>query len=224
MSFYQFYITENKKKSRTKNIPEAQSAAKELLKNPNNKKFKWLKEKIEHHIERYCIEDVTSFEKECKSIVKSVRDASFYAKPAIKQNQSEKTQVDYLKNRGFNLEKLPVGGKFAYRFREGKFGLFEKEEDKTSHSFDFLCKGKMYDDYIMAKVTTTKGGAQNQQRHEMINIIPDMIKHIESNPNSRERFVLLLDGDNYESSGIDVFKKYESERIYITNCDDYINK
>lgn len=226
MSFMDFYLSRNKNKSKDVNIPEVQDSAKELLENPKNKKLKWLKEKVENHISRHNFNEDFSPNDFYQKIIDDVVVASCFAKPVVKQNQSEKLQSEYLKQRGIKVKKLPATGKKSYRFivGTGKFGQYKKDEDRTTHSMDFFCKGKKYHDYIMAKVTTTKGGAQNQQRHEMINIIKDMELYVEKNPNTNLRFVLLLDGDNYEKESFEVFKKHDSERIYITNSDQYLPK
>lgn len=224
MSFIDFYLSRNKNKSKSINIPEVQNAAKSLIENQNNKKFKWLKKKVENHISRHNFDTDFSPNDLYKKIIDDVLIASCFAKPVVKQNQSEKLQEEYLKNRGIKVKKLPANGSKSYRFivGTGEFGQYKKDEDKTTHSMDFICKGKKYLDYIMAKVTTTQGGAQNQQRHEMLNIIKDMDMYIQKNPKTNLRFVLLLDGDNYEQEKVEVFKKYQAERIYITNSDEYI--
>lgn len=223
MSFINFYLSRNKNKSKCENIPEVQSAAKLLIENPNNKKLKWLKQKVENHISRHSFEEDFSPNDLYQKIIDDIVVASLFAKPVVKQNQSEKLQCEYLKNRGIKVKKLPPNGSKSYRFivGTGEFGRYKKDEDKTTHSMDFICKGRKYVDYIMAKVTTTQGGAQNQQRHEMLNIIRDMNMYIQKNPKTNLRFVLLLDGDNYEQEKVKVFKNHQAERIYITNSDEY---
>lgn len=222
-NFYQYYINENQNKARDVNIPEVRTAATKLLSNIKDKKSSWLLTKVNNHIDRNNLSDVITTKELLSRIANDILTASYFAKPATKQNQSEKCQQNYLETRGITIEKLPAMHKVAYRLvmETGELMQVKKIEGEHTHSFDFRYVGKKYTDYIMAKVTTTQGGGQTQQRQEMIDAIKYMQLHIKNYPTSKVRFVLLLDGDNYDNSGIDVFKQYQSERIIITNSDMY---
>jgi hypothetical protein len=213
------------------NIDVCVNLASEILSNDSlickksRKDVKDLILKIKNYIDRWSLDE--SLNDILKKISMDRLVASQFAKSAVTQNISEETQLKWLNEvKSLNVEKLPSSGEKAWRFIKGtgKFIQTNKIEDKTSHSCDFKCKLPTWNDWIFAKVTTTQGGGQNHQRVEMINILTDMKLFIDTNPNSNDRFVLLLDGDNYGGMGIDVFKKYETPRILITNSDEYGNK
>jgi hypothetical protein len=189
----------------------------------SSKKHQWLITKVVNHIARNSLSDIITTKELLARIANDVLTASYFAKPATKQNQSEKCQQNYLETRGITIDKLPATHKVAYRLvmSTGELIQAKKIEGEHTHSFDFRYVGKKYTDYIMAKVTTTQGGGQTQQRQEMIDAIKYMQLHIKNNPTNKVRFVLLLDGDNYDNSGMDVFTQYQSERILITNSDIY---
>jgi hypothetical protein len=225
MIFNKFYADYNTQKYKTKNIPEVQQIAKKLLNgSPLTTSNKWLFLKIKNHIERsgidYTINDVL------KQIINSELAASLFCKPATKQNSSENCQKDYLKEyRNIELINLPSSGAHTWRFISdtGKLLQTPKIEGKTSHSFDFKYITKRHVYFIMAKVTTTQGGGQNQQRQEMLDIIDDMKLYFLNNPKSNVRFALLLDGDSYDGGGITSFltKVGSEKRIIITNSNTF---
>lgn len=221
--FLDYYNSENQNENRDVNIPEVQDAAKALLIDMHNKKYSWLLTKINNHIKRWKMQDLMNVNDELTKISTNEAYATFYAKPSTKQNQSEKCQTNYLAQRGIIVKKLPASKNNAWRIvmKTGKLVRAQKIEGEHTHSFDFLHEGEKFTDYIMAKVTTTQGGGQTQQRQEMIDAIKYMQLYIKKHPDNNIRFVLLLDGDSYDNGGIDVFKQYESDRIIITNSDSY---
>ena len=223
-SYNEFYNWYRKNKSILENIPECQISAKSLLSNIDSKTDGWLKTKIENHIERNGLNEHTDIITILKKIVKDIDIASLYAKPSAKQNSSEKTQILYSIKRGINLEKLSGTGNKTFRFvlKTGEFGQFPKNEGITSHSMDYICNdGKKYVDYIMGKVITTQGGGQNQQRTEMHELTNAMKLYLKKNPKTNIRFVILMDGDNFDKNGFNSYQRYECERIIITNSDNY---
>jgi hypothetical protein len=224
MIFNKFYADYNTQKYKTKNIPEVKRTAKELLNDSNSTNNKWLLIKVKNHIERtgitFEVNDILT------EIINSDLTASLFCKPATKQNSSENSQKDYLKEyRNIDLINLPSSGAHTWRFISGtgKFVQTSKIEGKTSHSFDFKYVIKKYVYFIMAKVTTTQGGGQNQQRQEMLDIIDDMKLYFLNNPKSNVRFALLLDGDSYDGDGITPFlnKVGSEKRIIITNSNTF---
>jgi hypothetical protein len=223
-TYNEFYSWYRKNKSMLENIPQCQLSAKSLLKNINSKKDIWLRTKIENHIDRNGLNEETNINTILKKIVNDIDFASFLAKPSAKQNSSEKTQILYAKRRGINLNKLSGTGNKTWRFilKTGVFGQFPKNEGITSHSMDFICNdGVKYTDYIMGKVITNQGGGQNQQRTEMHELTNAMKLYIKNNPKTKIRFVILMDGDNFDKNGFKEYKRYECKRIVITNSDNY---
>ena len=51
--------------------------------------------------------------------------------------------------------------------------------------------------------------------------INDFTKYVKENPKSNIRFVILMDGDNFNKNGYDIYKQYETDRIIITNSNEY---
>jgi hypothetical protein len=223
MNFSEYYKNYSRLQYSTKNIPQTKKAAESLLVDIYSKKNEWLLIKVKNHINRTGID--STVDDILNQIVKSDFIASLFCKSTVKQNSSEVCQMSFLKEqRGFDLIKLPSNGNDAWRFilNSGKFIQTSKLEGKTSHSFDFRFNGK-YDYFIMAKLTTSQGGGQNQQRQEMLDIIDCMKMYFKENPNSNKRFVLLLDGDSYNGAGIYPFveKAKLEERILIVNSDTF---
>lgn len=224
INFNTYYKNYSIIKYKKKNIPEVKKSAKNLINNINSKKDNWLLTKINNHIKRtgidYMVYNVL------EQIISSDLSASLFCKSAAKQNSSERCQIDYLKDiKGIELENLPAVGNKTWRFISGtgEFIQTPKVEGKTSHSLDFRYTTDNYVYYIMAKVTTTQGGGQNQQRQEMLDIIEDMKLFYLNNPTSNIRFVLLLDGDSYEGDGISPFiKKAKSEKRILIKSSDTI--
>jgi hypothetical protein len=224
-TYNEFYNWYRKNKSILENIPQCMEYAKILLKNIDAKgePFK-LKTKIENHIERNGLAEHTDIITILKKIVKDIDIASLYSKPTAKQNSSEKTQILYAEKRGIELNKLPGTGNKSWRFifKTGEFKQCSKKEGITSHSMDYICNdGKKYVDYIMGKVITTQGGGQNQQRTEMHELPNAMKLYLKKNPKTNIRFVILMDGDNFDKNGFNSYERYECERIVITNSDNY---
>jgi hypothetical protein len=222
MKFNEYYINYSIIQYK-KNIVGVKESATRLLNNLNSKKDSWLHMKVKNHIERTGIDsNITDV---LAKIINCDLTASCFCKSTTKQNISEKCQLDYIEEyKGIKLTNLPKGGSKTWRFISGtgKFIQTPKEEGRTSHSFDFRYISN-FDYFIMAKLTTTQGGGQNQQRQEMLDIIYDMKLHFINNPSSNKRFVILLDGDSYDGSGIFTFvEKAKSEnRIFITNSDSF---
>jgi hypothetical protein len=48
-----------------------------------------------------------------------------------------------------------------------------------------------------------------------------MSLYVKENPKSNIRFVILMDGDNFNKNGYDIYKQYETDRILITNSNEY---
>ena len=222
-TFEEYYKNRVQIKNHHENIPEAMETARKLLQNINYKRGQWLITKINNHIERYMLENDTTVEEELKKIVSSKAEASKYAKPATKQNQSEHSQIDFLIYKGIPLTKLNATGDKSLRFvkKTGELVESKKVEKDLSHSIDYEYKDEHRHDLIMAKVTTKQGGAQNNQREEILYFLEAATKYMEKN-NTNTRIVVLLDGDNYSKpGGMDSFLPYASERIIITNSDNY---
>ena len=234
VSFIDYYKKHIQGKYTNKNIPEVQCAAQMALTNTGNVKlYGWLIKKIKNHLKSTGLSQTV--EEVLREIKKNILLASFFAKSPTKQNESERCQKEFLEQyRGITLSSLPQIGPLAHRFyfATGELLQAPKQEGYTSHSIDYSYNGPHWDDYIMGKVTMSQGGAQNQQRQEMLDLLPQFEKwlkryHAEQ---PRVRFVLLLDGDNYTSNGsgrgLDAFyalhaKSEFPHRILITNCNSY---
>ena len=230
MEFYERRIRE----AYLNNITETKITAQLALSGERNRDTENLCHKIREHLRRtgipITLDAALSFLTE--DTPQRLMIASFLTKDPTKQNQSEKSQLEFLlEYRGIALESLPATGSRAQRLDKltGEFVSSSKHEGTMTHSFDYRYHGPRWIDWIMCKVTTTQGGGQKQQREEMLNMFPVIEQYCRKH-DTPERFVFMLDGDNYTKTGsgkgLDAFVEHRAasafpDRILITNCEAY---
>lgn len=224
MSFINYY-NQKVNSSAKKNVLQVQELAKKILNGIENSETKKLIKKVTNRIKRWgsssCVNDVI------KKITEDYDFAMEYAKPPTKQNLSEKVQYDYLKNRGYDLKKLPTSGENSMRFKNGEIVYGDKEKNADTKSFDFLFKENIY---TYNKLTTTgfddvdksltNGGGQKNQFEDGVKFLKQALLYTEKYDDDK-KFVLIVDGDYYTNDKIDLLKNYTNKRVKVTNSDEF---
>ena len=213
MKFIEYYDEGRKKKAHENKI-EVVEVATQLLDGSTLKKHNWLKEKIENQLERDPI-TLSGFTTEMilQKVIEDPWYASNLAKDPTKQNLSEKLQIEFAKGRGIELIKIPGTGPNAIRIIKGKV-INGNKTGNASKSVDFLYG----DSYVYAKVTTTAGGGQTNQKDDALKFTKAANGY--DKIHGDKQFIILLDGDYYKPTILKQFDKYKTKNIRITNSDE----
>ena len=181
------YVENEKRKARKENIIQVR---KEI-------KLSWVKEKIKNHI--ILFDGLFNEEEIIEGILNNDIIASKFCKDPSKQNISEK-----LAERILNSKKLPAAGKNAIRFTDT--GDISAIATNNTKSADFYFQGY----YATQKYTNEKGGAQDNQRNDVIDFLKrGSLKH---------KVAAILDGaywDEYRPVLKDIFK--DNPNVWITS-------
>jgi hypothetical protein len=139
--------------------------------------------------------------------------ALFFCKDPKKQNISETTQLGYMEEHGYTLEKLPGNG--GYWLLNAKMGSGKQEAGATK-TIDYKFKNH----YFCAKHTMGKGGAQDNQCKDVYHFLKEAKEYVEKN-NDGLVFVALVDGNYYEKNikKLEDLKSFECDRIKVFNSD-----
>lgn len=118
----------------------------------------WVSEKIYAYIQRF--NGMFNYEQVKQEIIDNDIVASFFFKDPSKQNLSEILAVQVL-----NVEKLPSRGKSCIRFND--VGEIVSNAAGNTKSADF----KLNDYYATQKYTNENGGAQDNQKNDVIDFL-----------------------------------------------------
>ena len=195
------YFIRYKKIMNAENINIVVDLAKKHSLDKKDKNIRDLIIKIENHKNRYSL--TNSSEELIALIIEHDFVASFFAKEAGKQNASEKAQLNYLKNKNINLEDLPNS------IIKGGYKM-----EGVAKTLDYRSK-KYPNRYFIGKVCMGNGGAQDS----VFNEVRDAVKNVILKPN--EELYALIDGTRFHADALIELKQYETNKIKITNCDDY---
>lgn len=149
MDFIKF-VEEKKKEARKKNIEEVRKDI----------DLSWVKEKIINHIKAF--DGLFSYEDVYNGILTNDIIASKFCKDPSRQNISEKLAGEVL-----GLKKLPAAGKNCIRFSDTGEIVHIANPNHHSKSADFLFQ----DYYATQKYTDGTGGAQDNQRNDVIDFL-----------------------------------------------------
>ena len=188
------YVEEEKRKARLKNIEELRTDIDKA----------WVNAKIANHVKLF---DGIITEQEVKNeILTSMVVASKFCKDPGRQNISEKLAAKVL-----NLDKLPAMGKNCIRFNDN--GDIVSESVGNTKSADFLYNGY----YATQKYTMEKGGAQDNQRNDVI----DFLKR----GSQKYKVAAIVDGaywDEWREILKEEFK--DNENVLITSITEITEK
>lgn len=181
------YVEQEKIKARLSNIEEVR---KDIDKS-------WVKEKIANHIAAF--NGIMTETEVREAILNNIVVASKFCKDPGRQNISEKLAAKVL-----NLDKLPANGKNAIRFNDN--GDIVSTSAGNTKSADFIYQ----DYYATQKYTDGTGGAQDNQRNDVIDFLKrGSIKH---------KVAAIVDGnywDKWREELIEQFK--DNPNVLITS-------
>ncbi len=215
-----------------KNRRELNRTAITILKKGINEKLtkneRELLKKIDNHLERSHYEMIVTRElilDKCSKIFENVDyqiACQEFLKCVIKQNASEKAQMEYMKERGFEMLKLAANGKNSLRFDEDSKTLIPtKTEGVTSRSFDYERQYHGFIEYLTGKVTFGQGGSQNGMKDEIVNFLKRAKSFLQQNTDSNYVFTALVDGDSLTESDLSSYTQFTSEKVRLMSCDNY---
>ena len=213
MKFIEYY-DEGRLKKAEENCIEVVEVANQLNDGSTLTKYNWLKKKIENHLERNSL-FLSGFTTESilQQVIENPLITTMFAKDPTKQNLSEKLQIEFAKGRGIELIKIPGTGPNAIRIIKGKV-INGNKTGNASKSVDFLYG----DSYVYAKVTTTAGGGQTNQKDDALKFTKEANGY--DKIHGDKQFIILLDGDYYTPTILKQFDKYKTKNIRITNSDE----
>lgn len=174
------------------------------LRNEINKS--WVEEKLNNFLERYKYSNLGTVEELKNLILADKLVASFFIKDPSKQNITEKAVARLLK-----VDKMPASGSNSVCFNESG-ELVHSTSNRNSKSADFYFNNI----YWTQKYTTSSGGHQDNQRH-------DVVKFLEYG-SKNYKVGALLDGD-YWVNHINKLKEdfKNNDNVIILSCEDILN-
>ena len=191
-----------------KNVNDTQEIAKELLKNKStSKEAQYLENKVKTYIEN--LEEGSSRDYVLHQIEDNKIVAAYFSKKASRQSVGEIAQIQYFKDSGKDIKKLPNTGKDSIRIGT--------PENKTK-TIDAIVKN----DYISFKYLKESGGAQANQISSVktdLKIVKESIK----NGTFRHTYIVILSGKYGVSKIPELRDKFQCPGIHICTCEDYCN-
>jgi hypothetical protein len=188
-----------------------------------------LKTKIENWFERSFLESDYTVSELLFDIANSLTNRDCEVKSqqfvinATRQSASEKSQLEHMKLRGYQMIKMPASGKNSLRFSQNSFGLVSnKTEGETSRSFDYKRKYDGIVEFLTGKVTFGQGGGQNGTKSEIVDFLRRANVFLKKNTDSNMVFTALVDGDSFTSEDFLEFAKFTSNRVRLMSSDNYV--
>lgn len=174
------YVEQKKKEKRKANIQQVRT---EIDK-------QWVVDKIQNHITAF--DGIFTYDEVREAILTCDIVASKFCKDPSKQNISENLAAEVL-----GLTKLPASGKNSIRFNDN--GDIVCTASGNTKSADFIYK----DHYATQKYTTESGGAQDNQKNDVIDFLKrGSISH---------KVAAIVDGDYWD------IHREELKRIFQDN-------
>lgn len=229
MSFEEFYC-QKFEKTVNDNVQLTQNPkTKNELKDLDDKIRNFYQRRYPCLIERFATEDIYTEYVLCKILDDKDPEltAQFMKEPG-KQNLAEKCQHEYISNNlPFKVAKISQSGSNVLYLDKGgtlTSGTIPKNEGVKA--LDFFIKGKRYTYYFTAKRTAGAGGAQDNQRNDVL----ETLNRLAKNPNIRGG--AILDGPYYQmmdkdyETPLQILQREYSEfpNIIIGTSDEVISK
>jgi hypothetical protein len=188
-----------------------------------------LKIKIENWFERSFLESDYTVSELLFDIANSLtnRDCEIKSQQfvinATRQSASEKSQLEHMKLRGYQMTKMSASGKNSLRFSRNSFDLVpNKTEGETSRSFDYKREYDGIVEFLTGKVTFGQGSGQNNAKSEIVDFLRRSNVFLKNNPDLNMVFTALVDGDSFTSKDLLKFAKLTSNRVRLMSSDNYI--
>lgn len=174
----------------------------EIIRNEIEKS--WVKEKILNHLKSF--EGLFTYEEIKEQILSNDLVASKFCKDPSKQNISEKLAEQLLKTK-----KLPASGQNCIRF-SNTGELISTNEIGATKSADF----KVGEYYATQKYTKEDGGAQDNQRNDVIDFLTKGSIH--------HKVMAILDGEYWDKNIVRLKENFSNNKnVIITSIDELIN-
>lgn len=193
------------------------------------KKEKELLEKITNWVNRsyfgfdYTIEELLTHCSNSLTDRQSQAVSQQFVVNPTRQSASEKAQMEHMKNRGFEMNKLKSSGEDSLRFDEQSCKLVPvKIEGVTSRSFDYVREYNGIVEYFTGKVTFGQGGGQNGMKTEIVDFLKRSQKYLEQNPDSNFLFTALVDGNALTENDLQSYQNYTSDTVRLMSSDTYV--
>lgn len=184
------YVETKKKEARIANIEEVRRE----IDQP------WVKEKITNHIAAF--DGIMTEEEVREAILTNIVVASKFCKDPGKQNISEKLAAEVL-----GLKKLPASGRNSIRFNDS--GDIVSTASGNTKSADFKWNGC----YTTQKYTDGEGGAQDNQRNDVI----DFLKRGSIN----YKVAAIVDGPYWDKHRADLEREFANNpNVIITSVSE----
>lgn len=142
--------------------------------------------------------------------------ASFFAKDPGRQNIAEKTQIKYMEDAGLQVTVYPTQGKNAKYMKDGKVVTGTKKElniEIAQKSLDCLVN----DVHCSLKYTNEAGGAQTNQKNDIVNFI----KHAKK---TKGKFAAIVDGNFYTAEITMSLRDIAGSNTYVGDIHGFIKK
>lgn len=165
---------------------------------------KWVKDKIKNHLARFPFLAVDDIE---ERILNDDLIASFFCKDPTRQSVSERLAAELLAER--KILPLPGSGTRAIRFDEK--GEITGDTRGSTKSADFY--SPKHDCYITQKYTMNQGGAQDNQKIDVIDFL--------RRGSLKYRVMAILDGEYWEEKRGELRELFEDNpNVVITSISE----
>lgn len=171
--------------------------------------------KFEEKIEKFCHRYDKTRGEVLASILSDDVAATCFAKSASRQKIAEKSQLEYLRLRGLDIEKLKQMGPECVRLTDGELEVGSYRRPTSTKSID----AKYKNDYIFIKWTDGAGGGQDYAGIDAFRFLESAKEYVRKHDDN-VRFVAILDGP-YFVKHWQVFTDYRDDRVLVETSDTY---
>lgn len=180
---------------------------------------KWVEIKIKNYLERFSFLDLT-YEDVVNEIMSNDLVASFFAKDPNKQNITEKTIANIIKNLNFISNFQNYNSKTEIFVVNGEM-TNKRALGVKSVDYSFVSKNITY--YVTQKYTKGKGGSQDNQFHDVVSFL----QNCKNNKLTDTAFLAIVDGDYYTEEKIKTLQElttFNSFVLSISQLEDFLSR
>lgn len=180
---------------------------------------KWVEIKIKNYLERFPFLDLT-YEDVVNEIMSNDLVASFFAKDPNKQNITEKTIANIIKNLNFVSNFQNYNSKTEIFVVNGEI-VNKRALGVKSVDYSFVSKNITY--YVTQKYTKGKGGSQDNQFHDVVSFL----QNCKNNKLTDTAFLAIVDGDYYTEEKIKTLQElttFNSFVLSISQLEDFLSR
>lgn len=180
---------------------------------------KWVEIKIKNYLERFSFLNLT-YEDVVNEIISNDLVASFFAKDPNKQNITEKTIANIIKNLNFVSNFQNYNSKTEIFVVNGEM-TNKRALGVKSVDYSFVSKNITY--YVTQKYTKGKGGSQDNQFHDVVSFL----QNCKNNKLTDTAFLAIVDGDYYTEEKIKTLQElttFNSFVLSISQLEDFLSR